>query len=192
MLSTWKPTTTELDDFAKEHVEYEVRMLLQQFELLDLRQSDVDNASRTDLRPDGQALLEAVLVHLRLLDDFLGSRRQLQRRWSWRRPWRTRKPYADAFARHWDPKWEPSRVLSGAQRTRVDVMVAHLSATRTARPVWTPDNLLESVLKCSRLLDDFFARVGALDVQRLDAFRPEPPERDAPQQVKNFLSKWGP
>jgi hypothetical protein len=65
----------------------------------------VHAGGRPDLGSDGQALLEAVLIHLRLLDDFLGNRKQRVRsvnRWNvWKRwrVWRRRPHVQDDVSR---------------------------------------------------------------------------------------------
>ena len=189
MLSSWNPSPSELDSFAAEHVEYEVRMLLQQYEHLETRWAEVEAANRHDLGSDGQALLEAVVVHLRLLDDFLGDWKQARRpvsRWRHRR----RRVFDSVYARHWDVRWKPTSVLSKKQRKRANAMVAHLSGKRPALGHWQPNELLDPVLKCCVLLDVFFDRVAKVSPKRFSAFRPAP-ERDAPQRVKDFLREKG-
>jgi hypothetical protein len=86
-----------------------------------------------DARPwglgaDGQALLEAVLVHLRLLDDFVGSKGQVL-------PSDPKTRNDDVFAAHWLPTWKPKRVLSANLRRKINRQVAHLSAARSAQEV---------------------------------------------------------
>ena len=66
MRSTWKPSERSLSAFARRHVGYEVRVLLEQVKELARRYPN----RITDAL--GDALLEAFFVHLRLLDDFLG------------------------------------------------------------------------------------------------------------------------
>jgi hypothetical protein len=175
MRSSWNPQPSELDDYA-EHIEYEVRMLLQQFGWLELRLADVEAKKRVDIGADGQALLEAVLVHLRLLDDFVGSPRQ------WQAP--SRRDGDDVFARHWDPRWRPNRFLSPKQRERTNAHLAHLTARRlTARWDIQPEELPDIVTRCCRRLEELFAQVPA---GHLAAFRPAG-DRDAPGRVDAFL-----
>jgi hypothetical protein len=98
--STWEPSPLELDGYACRHIEYEVRMLTQQCEALEARWSSVQTG-RAVMGADGQALVEAVLVHLRLLDDFLGGRES---------------SHDDVFAPHWDEAWGALSRTAGEQR----------------------------------------------------------------------------
>ena len=61
------PTVTELDEFAKHHIRFEVRHLVGQVKALEALQRNPRN-------PAEQAYLEAALLHVRLLDEFLGGR----------------------------------------------------------------------------------------------------------------------
>lgn len=68
MRSTWVPSEQDLREYADRHISYEIRTLLYQVVELDRRESD---GNAPDMVYD--ALIEASLVHLRLLDEFLGS-----------------------------------------------------------------------------------------------------------------------
>jgi hypothetical protein len=142
----WNPTPEQLDGYASRHVAYEVRMLVAQFRAL-RRCGNRDDQNR-------QALLEAVLVHLRLLDEFLGQRPGTQ--------------YDDARAMHWVKTWKPKGFLSRTQRDRVNAKVAHLTARRTELGDWQPAELAPLVRDCCLRLKTFFAD---LDAARTDAFR---------------------
>jgi hypothetical protein len=149
-------------------------MLLRQFDLLERRRATAERGRRPVLGADGQALLEAVLVHLRLLDDFLGSPKQCERRESSARN--------DVFARHWVPSWRPNRFLTGKQRKRINAQLMHL-AWRRLDSGWNirPEEVPDMVRGCCRRLNEFFAQVEALDRDRLRAFR------DAPRRVREYL-----
>jgi len=188
MRSTWNPSPDELDRFACEHIEFEIRMLLQQFGLLERRHDlerryDEDVAdTRRNLGADGQALLEAVLVHLRLLDDFLGHPKQAEKQGA--------DAGDDVFARHWDENWEPRRFLSKEERDRVNAQLVHLTARRlTHRGDIQPDELPGLVKECCLGLREFLRRVGVIDRRRLEAFG------GAPERVAQYLDnkaacKW--
>ena len=121
---------TALNRFARVEIEYEVRMLLEQFGWLELRAREVSTGTRKDLGADGQALLEAVLVHLRLLDAFLSGKGTLD----------------DVHAGHWISGWT-SRLLGDRQRDRVNAKVAHLAARRMSRGSdWQPDEVVAPVV----------------------------------------------
>lgn len=148
-------------------------MLLQQLGHLERRRAEVDSGRRTDLGADGQALLEAVLVHLRLLDDFLGDPSQ------WREG--DRRARKDVFARHWVPRWRPNRFLADTQRKRINVQLMHLAWQRLDSG-WSirPEEVPGMVRKCCRRLNEFFAQVEAVDRHRLPAFG------DAPRRVREY------
>ena|SRR5947209_8652432 len=108
----------------------------------------------------GDALLEAALVHLRLLDDFLGAGRQSQ----------APKPgdLDDVFARHWLPSWKPRGFLTPTQRSRINAQLAHLSARRRWRHGWDVPRM--ATQPC-RLLLRFLDELEATDARRARAFR---------------------
>lgn len=145
-------------------------MLLQQFGHLERCWRDVQKRRRlhpdADLGADGQALLEAVLVHMRLLDEFLGDSRQAKRR--------TKDATDDVFARHWDhrrhPRWEPRRFLGNADRQGVNAKLVHLTGRRLTRRDVQPDDIPPLVRECCRLLVEFFDHVDAHNHARVAAF----------------------
>jgi hypothetical protein len=172
MRSSWNLTRDPavLDAFARVQIEYEVRMLLQQFGLLERRWRDVQKRRRRSpdavIGADGQALLEAVLVHLRLLDDFLGHASQDK----------TPNPphdQDDVFARHWDDPsgspWTRSGFLD-SERDRVNAKVAHLTGRRLTVPDVQPDDIPPLVLGCCERLNEFFDHVDAHSHARVAAF----------------------
>ena len=102
-----------LDQFAKEHISYELGELLAQTRVLFVRHSSGLKES-TD-----NALLEAVLVHLRLLDRFF-------------------RGVDEISAQSWLPSWTPTKVLTDEQRRRINQQVAHLSPKRELGYQWNP------------------------------------------------------
>ena len=105
MAGNWTPS--ERDEVAW-HVEYEVRKLIEYVRALDrfppTKHADV-----------GQALLEASLVHLRLLHEFLHP---------------TPQRADSAYAGLWVASWSKRGYLTGRQYGRISAKVAHLSASR--------------------------------------------------------------
>ena len=111
--------------FAEEPIEYEVRMLLS------------DAWALLDDRPDGVlgpglrhnlsvALLEAWLVHIRLLDDFLRHGQSKD---------------GAAIARDWQPRWSSNGFLTNEHRQALSDQITHLTWQRQrwtdeVRPPW--------------------------------------------------------
>jgi hypothetical protein len=116
------------------------------------------------------ALLEALLVHLRLFDDFFGSSKQTQPR--------QRSDRDDVFARHWLPTWRPRGVLSPVQRSRVNAQLAHLTARRRMKNPWT----LEMVRRTCRVLIAFLDQLEREQPRRARAFRKSRDEVEALQR----------
>ena len=98
------------------HVEFEVEMLVKQIEYyIDTYAPTFPSGSST--QPEEQALLEAILVHLRLLDEFLECR-------GWHND--------DVKACDW-PGWSKGGFLNEATRKRINAHVAHMSARRRTK-----------------------------------------------------------
>lgn len=156
--STWNPSDDELDVFAARHICYEVCVLKRQLDALLPREKARLRGGPTDCIYD--SLLEAVLVHLRLLDEFLGSKQQ-----AYEEPWGEKDRKTEtAFARHWITEWEPSRVLEPPERGWVNAQVAHLSGNRKDGRNYP---LPEMARRCFEQLEVFYA---ALPPLRLPAF----------------------
>ncbi len=118
-------TVDALRRFAEEPIEYELRMLLS------------DAWALSEDRPDGllgqrfgrnvrDALLEAWLVHIRLLDDFLRHGQSKD---------------GAAIARDWQPRWSSNGFLVDEHRQAVNDHIAHLTWQRQrwtdeVRPPW--------------------------------------------------------
>lgn len=122
-MKTVDMTEAQLQEFAREHVYYERLML--------------DGAVAQLIGGVGRfegiaqnALLEAVMLHARNLDDFL-------------RGWRVNPPEgvktvrsADVIATDYAPNWIPTPALSKPDRELADKKVAHLTTWRmTKEPV---------------------------------------------------------
>jgi hypothetical protein len=146
-----------LDRYATGHLTYEIEMAtsMTRYVLASSRRSAVvlDNA-----------LLEAMLVHLRLLDDFFGSKQQLAPR--------NRSATDDVFARHWLPSWQPRRFLTETQRGRANAQITHLAARRRWNHRWP---LPQMTSRCCRTLLRFVDEL----------------EQEAPQRAKAFAKARG-
>jgi hypothetical protein len=151
-------------------------MLLEQFDHLKRRWDSVLKRRRhtptADLGADGQAILEAVLVHLRLLDAFLD----------------TPPRGDDVAARHWVKGWKTrkrnQRVFTPKMNDRVNAQVAHLAARRRM-PGVRPQELGEPVLRCCKRLREFFEAVERRNDARAEAIAK--PRR----LVDEFLAQHG-
>jgi hypothetical protein len=129
-------TEAQLDAYADEHIGYETQMVVAcAIELADRR-------SHTPLVHEptvDDALIEATLVHLRLLNAFLvgsGDSRE-------------------AKAEHWVP-WRED-FLSTGERRRINEQVAHLSVNRQARLQW---DLAGMTYRCCLALNRFLQSVA--------------------------------
>ena len=152
MRSTWAPKTERaLHRYASGHLRYEIYVLLEQAQKLE-ELGEIEDAM-------GDALLEASLVHLRLLDDFLGSPQQAQPP--------TRDDPDDVFARHWLPGWAPRRFLTGGQRQRINAQLAHLSARRRWRVGW---NVPALTTACCQGFVRFLDQLNVAHPRRARAF----------------------
>ncbi len=143
-------TARQLDARAF-HVAFEVVMLVEQVQFY------IDNyaptfPSSSSTFADEQALLEASLVHLRLLDEFLSCRGHHT---------------DDVRGCDW-PGWSPKGFLSGALRRRINAHVAHMSRRRRTGEEWNLPKLGKAC--CVRALE-FFASIPP---ERLPAFRDAP------------------
>jgi hypothetical protein len=135
-----------LDDGAF-HVAFEVTMLVEQIEFCIDHHSMMFPFSSSP-SADEEALLEASLVHVRLLDEFLSC--------SGRHP-------DDVRACDW-AGWSPQAFLSDAMRKQINAHVAHLSSRRVIGQEWNLAQLGEAC--CVRLLEFF----DAIPPEMLPAF----------------------
>jgi hypothetical protein len=85
----------DLDEFARSHLLYEIATLTGQVRGLAARLPDITDLGFYD--PVSTALGEASLVHLRLLDDFVGMKK--------------RRHETDVLAINWPGGWRPTRFL---------------------------------------------------------------------------------
>lgn len=159
MRSSWNPSEQDLADYAEGPITYEIEMLMRQLAL----RISLDPGPRHPPPEEGallNALLEACLVHLRLLDDFLGSPRQAKAA----RP----GDLDDIFARHWHPGWRPSRFLTEQQISDINAQLAHLAARREH---WQfPWPLDELAADCSERFEQFCIELEASNPERAAAF----------------------
>lgn len=94
------------------------------------------------------ALLEACLIHLRLLDDFLGGRPKGD----------------DVSAQHWLPTWRPRRFLSRQQTVDINAQLAHLAARRQHWNFEWPVRTL--AVACAGRFEEFFSELERACPQR--------------------------
>src|SRR5207253_2196748 len=86
--------------------------------------------------PAWDAVLEAWLVHLRVLDEFLRL---------------TRSEKGNAYARGWHARWNGRGFLDGGERNAIDRQVVHLNARRHSPAEWDVRGLTESA--CWKLIE---------------------------------------
>ncbi len=101
-------TPAQLEDFAHEHIGYELDMLVGTCALLDTLDSDT---------VQHDAVLESFLIHARSVDDFLSL------------PVKNQRPN-DVVARHYHAEWESDPVMPERERDLVNKFVAHLTTVR--------------------------------------------------------------
>ena len=128
-------------------------MLVEQTRLLIKACGPSGPAGSIGIEPETQALLEAVLIHLRLLDEFLGNQGR----------------DTDVKARYWNPGWGSDQWLAPGAREQISWRVAHLSSLREIDSYW---RVTEYVLACCEELEKFFKTVKPSE--RLDAFLEAP------------------
>jgi hypothetical protein len=112
------------DDIASD-VRYELRMLGHGAER-------IWRSNMGQIQADGlvsNSLVEAFLVHARLLDDFLGSTSRGSKK-------------RDVLAADFNPDWTPKRVLTQTERDEIGGKVAHLADDRIAAFPWLVSDIL--------------------------------------------------
>jgi len=128
-------TADELSAFASEHISYEVEMAA--------NGAAMWRDARTYLsRVASSSLTVAVLVHLRLLDDFLA---------------RTSPTVDDVLAVHYLDNWQPpapSPLTVMGDRHAVNGQVAHLALRRETSRLWNLADMAKAVLmECQRFFN---------------------------------------
>ena len=141
----------DLDRFAETHLLYEVATLSAQVRELDGRIPDITDLGFYDAV--STALGEASLVHLRLLDDFLGMEDK-------------RRHKNDVLAIDWPGSWKQTRFLDKGIREDINARLAHLSDGRSLGFPWDLGSLASDC--CTTLL----AFIGSVRVDRSAAFAP--------------------
>jgi hypothetical protein len=166
LMAKQHPTPEQLDAWASVHFRYEAQMLV-------AGASEVAHRYKSMPAQDGfhdetidDALLEATLVHIRLLDEFLaGSRHENA-----------------VNARHWVPGWS-TRCVTKEVREQIDAQVAHLSLRRAPSQRW---DVRGYGYACCQELDRFLDAVAARNPERSAAFD------GAREHVRRGLSCLGP
>jgi hypothetical protein len=91
------------------------------------------------------ALLESGLIHLRALDEFLGRA--------------GRRYEDDVRAIHFDPDWQPERLLSDDERQLIDKRLAHITVERGKEPdTWETDAFIRAFEKFNEFLSGLATR----------------------------------
>ena len=88
--------------------------------------------------PTWDALIEASLVHLRLLDDFF---RRLPS-----------EKTDDVVAYDFDPDWAPVRILTGKDRRAINAQVQHLAKRRVSSWDWDLTSMTSNATQAMRAL----------------------------------------
>jgi hypothetical protein len=147
-----RQTAEELDEWASRHVRYEVQMLVESAVEFTRRYESMSAPGRFQEPTIDDALLEATLVHARLLDEFLAG---------------FSRHTAAVKARHWVSNWSSSGCLSADERRSINAQVAHLSSERAP---WRDWDLRGYALACCQELERFLAEVAAHTPERSPAF----------------------
>lgn len=149
-----------LSQMAQGPLTYEVNMLFGQVACISMRERSPDI-------PEYMALVEAALVHLRLLDDFLGQPPTGQ--------------HDDVHAQQFAPTWQPKRFIDPDERQRINAQVQHLAWRRTSGADWDFSTLClafaERFLEFLNVLDhtapecsDWFTEIRDICEQTIDSF----------------------
>lgn len=127
-----------LRNLASRHVHYEVARLVDYAVSLCSRYppDGYPGADRFQDSPCDDAMLEATLVHIRLLDDFLGSS----------------KDPRDAHACDWLMSWSRTGYLAPADRRRISKQVAHLDKDRATS---FEGNIRRHTIDCLTMMQTF-------------------------------------
>jgi hypothetical protein len=128
-------------------------MLVEQVEFLERTVSErTDPEGHLELGADGQALVEASLVHLRLLDEFLGGRPSNEK---------------DYRATEWlGAAWDHEGFLDD-RRDRVDAKVAHLARRRPELQDFLPSEVSALAETCCDLFEVFVGQLPTRSASRL-------------------------
>jgi hypothetical protein len=157
------PPETLDRELGRTHLRYEVRMLVCHARTLLSRPGGLPGDVLGFPNPAWDAVLEAWLVHFRVLDEFL----------------RFTGPHkGNAYARQWLKQWPSGGGFLGRRdREAIDHQVVHLHAKRRAANEWKVRELTESA--CAKL------------VEFCDAVRSNHPERyDLLAETRCFAEKF--
>ena len=122
----------DLEQFARVQIAYEVRTMFGQVvELLQRPRERWD--------PVYLALVEAPLVHLRALDDFLGLPAAVVKK----------RGHDDVVDQHYLPEWEPQPFLDDDVRKAINAQLQHLAERRETGFDWYFETM------CTQFIDAF-------------------------------------
>lgn len=153
VLPSWPSGEDELNTYAERHVHYEIDMVTRQARRLVTRHPTGMPSPGTGFPCEvDDALLEALLVHLRLLNDFLGPRKHPR----------------DVVASDWLPSWESRGFLTEEQQRRINKQLAHLSCDRDWGFKW---DVRAMTTACCLALKEFFEALEHDEPRRAKAFR---------------------
>jgi hypothetical protein len=137
-MATKNLTPAEKDEVAW-HIEYVVRKLIEYVEALD----EIPDASKWITRghgATGQALLDASLMHLRALHEFLLP---LPSQDEW------------AYGGLWVKNWNGIEFLEGEEYGRLTAKIAHLSRSRSKKPDYDPREIRPLATRCCNCVVEF-------------------------------------
>lgn len=122
MNSVNKFSSMQLQSFAKNHIDYEFKMLLSTADLLRLVKTTIYKD------PVHLSQFESFLIHARLLDDFFFPQERREKKW---RP----KSSGDVFAANYLPvgRSVSTVILSHEVRTAINKQAAHLCIERESK-----------------------------------------------------------
>ena len=137
-MATKNWTPSEKDEVAC-HVEYVVRKLIEYVEALD-ELPDASEWIETGNGAIGQGMLDASLMHLRALHEFLLP-----------------APKEDewAYGGLWVKDWKGIEFLNGPEYGRLTAKIAHLSRSRSKFPDYDPREIRPLTTRCCECLDEF-------------------------------------
>lgn len=141
---TYQPLPGVLEEIARVHYFYELRMLIDQATALHPPPPD----DQWDFGVD--AVLEAALLHARVLNGFFGGKLES-----------TSDAWDDVVAVHYAPSWQPKGFLPPKDAHDLNKQLAHLSGSRRQRRDWvTPFMAVKACRMHLRFVDHLESEVA--------------------------------